>query len=474
MAIDAAIAGAYARPAGHAAAPQDGVDNKGDRDIPCLDPATSQTAYGEPWTCDYTLDATGGWYDAGNYAKVVVSGGIAVWGLLNLFERAKLVPSADIRAMADGSLRIPESGNGVPDVLDEARWELEFFLKMVVPAGHPHSGLVHLKVDETDPSVLPIMPDKDPQRRYLFRPSTAATLNLAAVAAQGARIFSPYDAAFANRLLAAARSAWQGAMDEPALLTSPTECYRDDDLQDEFYWAAAELYLTTGESDFLDFVERSPVHNAQWNFTPWGFTFSHVGVPALLDLAMVTSALPDRNLVVSGFLEGAAQYLDDQTANGFGQPYRLPDGGYVADSNSQVLNNLMVLAAAYDLSGDEKFRDAVLKGIDYFFGRNALNISFVKDYGTKTATHVFSESYAHDYDPSMQPAPSGVMAGGPTTDTSYWDPYLTSLYPDKNCAPQFCYVDDLRAWSVGEIGIGIGSSLAWLAWFLAEQAHAGE
>jgi endoglucanase len=75
---------------------------------------------------------------------------------------------------------------------------------------------------------------------------------------------------------------------------------------------------------------------------------------------------------------------------------------------------------------------------------------------------------------SMQPAPSGVMVGGPTTDTSYWDPYLTSLYPDKDCAPQFCYVDDLRAWSVGEIGIDGNSSLAWLAWFLADQAHAGE
>jgi endoglucanase len=474
IAIDAAVAGAYARPAGHAAAPQDGVVNKGDRDIPCLDAERSLKAYGEPWTCDYTLDVTGGWYDAGNYAKMLVAGGISVWALQSLFERAKLSGSPGMQALADGSLRIPETGNGIPDLLDEARWELEFFLKMIVPPGKPHAGMAHLGVDSPKTSIFLVRPDQDPDPRYLYRPSTAATLNLAAVAAQGARLFLPYDAAFAGRLLAAARTTWRAATAEPALLASATECYRDDDLKDEFYWAAVELYLTTGEAEFLAYLESSPVHVASWNFTPWGFTWSHVGVPALLDLAYVPSGLPDRAAVVDVILAGAAKYLDDEAANGFGQPYRLPDGGYVPGSNSQILNNLMVLAAAYDLSGQARFRDGVLRGVDYIFGRNALNISYVKDYGTKTSTGIFSGMYVHQYNPSMPPAPPGAIPGGPTTDINYWDPYLASLFPEKDCPPQLCYVDSPYAWAVSEVALTSNSSLAWLAFFLADQAHGDE
>ena len=183
IAIEEALLGpGYGRDAGHL----DVAPNRGDGAVPCLPAGHATTAAGvdlyEGWTGGYALDVTGGWYDAGDQGKYVVNGGIAVAQLLGLYERALRTGTAD--ALGDGSLRVPEAGNGIPDVLDEARWELEWMLRMRVPAGERHAGLVHHKLSDERWVPLPTLPADDPQPRYLHRPSTAATLNLAAVAAQ--------------------------------------------------------------------------------------------------------------------------------------------------------------------------------------------------------------------------------------------------------------------------------------------------
>ncbi|MGH8921588.1 MAG: cellulase N-terminal Ig-like domain-containing protein, partial [Actinomycetes bacterium] len=114
IAIDPALAGgAYARPAGHLGV----APNKGDTSVPC-----------QVGVCDYRLDVRGGWYDAGDQGKYVVNGGIATWEIVNSFERASR--SGGAAALGDATLRVPERGNGTPDILDEARWELDFLLRM--------------------------------------------------------------------------------------------------------------------------------------------------------------------------------------------------------------------------------------------------------------------------------------------------------------------------------------------------------
>lgn len=64
---------------------------------------------------------------------------------------------------------------------------------------------------------LPTLPNTDPKRRELHRPSTAATLNMVATAAMSARLWQPYDAAFAAQCLAAARVAYAAANENPAI-----------------------------------------------------------------------------------------------------------------------------------------------------------------------------------------------------------------------------------------------------------------
>ncbi|MFF5754186.1 glycoside hydrolase family 9 protein [Streptomyces longwoodensis] len=444
----------YGRAAGHLNV----APNQGDANVPC-----------QPGVCDYTLDVTGGWYDAGDHGKYVVNGGIATWELLSTYERSLRARTGHPAALGDGTLALPESGNKVPDVLDEARWELEFLLKMQVPAGQPLAGMAHHKVHDEQWTGLPLLPGQDPQKRELHPPTTAATLNLAATAAQAARLYRPYDKAFAARALTAARTAWQAALAHPDLYADPNDgtgggAYNDDDVTDEFYWAAAELYLTTGERQFADHVLDSPVHTADV-FGPTGFDWGHTAAAGRLDLALVPSRLPGRDQVRRSVVKAADTYLATLTAHPYGMPYAPAGNRYDWGSSHQVLNNAVVIATAYDLTGARKYRDGALQGMDYVLGRNALNISYVTGYGEVSSHNQHSRWYAHELDPTLPNPPSGTLAGGP--NSSIQDPYAQSKL--TGCVGQFCYIDDIQSWSTNETAINWNAALARMASFAADQ-----
>ncbi|MBB2902162.1 endoglucanase [Kineococcus radiotolerans] len=475
------LAPGYGRAAGHVGV----APNLGDTAVPCqsLEDDSQELLVkqgDQPFTCDYTTDVTGGWYDAGDHGKYVVNGGIAVGQLLQQYERSLTAPTADRGALADGTLSIPESGNRVPDVLDEARWELEWFLKMQVQPGRPYAGMVFHKVADVDWTGLPQDPATDPQPRVLYRPSTAATLNVAATAAQGARLFARYDRAFSQRLLATARTAYAAAQANPAVYAPAPDAaldpnpgsgpYDDRDVSDEFYWAAAELYLTTGEPQFRKDVLGSPVHTADV-FPAGGFDWGHVGALARLDLATVPSELNqrERRAVRRSVTEAADRLLIDQAGQPFGQPYAPEGGQYAWGSNSGILANLQVLGTAFDLTGDDAYRDGVVRGMDYLLGRNALNNSYVTGYGDVFSKNQHSRMYANQLDPSLPNPPAGTVAGGPYSPTATsGDPITAPLFPE-GCAAQFCYVDDIGSWSTNEITVNWNAPLAWVASFVADQ-----
>ncbi|MET7689370.1 glycoside hydrolase family 9 protein [Streptomyces sp. NPDC005483] len=444
----------YGRAAGHVNV----APNQGDKNVPC-----------QPGVCDYTLDVTGGWYDAGDHGKYVVNGGISTWEVLSTYERELLARTGQPAKLGDGTLAIPESGNKVPDILDEARWELEFLLKMQVPDGQPLAGMVHHKVHDEQWTGLPLLPSEDPQKRELHPPSTAATLNLAATAAQAARLYRPYDKAFAAKALAAARKAWTAALAHPDLYASESDgtgggTYADSNVSDEFYWAAAELYLTTGERAFQDQVLASPVHTADI-FTPVGYDWARTAAAARLDLATVPSKLPGRDKVRQSVVKGADRYLATLNAHPYGMPYA-PEGNlYDWGSNHQILHNGIVIATAYDITGASKYRDGALQGIDYIFGRNALNISYVTGYGEVNSHNEHARWYAHQLDPNMPNPPKGTLAGGP--NSSIQDPYAQSKL--QGCVGQFCYIDDIQSWSTNEHTINWNSALTRMASFVADQ-----
>ncbi|MER6013193.1 glycoside hydrolase family 9 protein [Streptomyces bluensis] len=444
----------YGRPAGHL----NTAPNRGDKDVPC-----------QPGVCDYTLDVTGGWYDAGDHGKYVVNGGISTWELLSTYERSLLARTGKAEKLGDGTLALPESGNKVPDVLDEARWELEFLLKMQVPAGQPLAGMAHHKIHDEQWTGLPLMPDADPQKRELHPPTTTATLNLAATAAQAARLYKSYDRSFAAKTLAAARTAWAAARAHPDTYPDPNDgigggTYADDNAADEFYWAAAELYLTTGEKEFADFVLASPVHTADI-FGSTGFDWARTAAAGRLDLAMVPSALPGRDKVRQSVINGADRYLATLKAQAYGMPYAPDNNLYDWGSSHQILNNAVVIASAYDITGASKYRDGAIQSMDYIFGRNALNMSYVTGYGEVNAHNQHSRWYARQLDPDLPNPPRGTLAGGP--NSSIQDPYAQSKL--QGCVGQFCYIDDIQSWSTNEHTINWNAALARMASFVADQ-----
>ncbi len=451
IAVDPAlVGGAYARPAGHLGL----APNQGDTDVPC-----------QAGVCDYRSDVRGGWYDAGDQGKYVVNGGIATWELVNSSERARR--SGGEAAVGDSTLRVPERGNGVPDVLDEARWELDFLMRMQVPDGRPLAGTVFHKMHDAQWTGLPTRPELDDQPRELHKPSTAATLNLAATAAQCARVYAPYDAAFAARCLNAARRAWTAAKANPNLLAPATDntgggAYEDADVSDEFYWAAAELLATTGEPQYRDAVTSSPHHTKPVDGFWWGGT----ATLGRITLATVPGvALPAADVTrLRGLLTSAA---DGHLATMAGQGYAVPIAAdaYVWGSNSSVANSAMVLAVAHELTGAARYRTGALEALDYLLGRNALDRSYVSGYGERASENQHHRFWAHQNDAALPHPPAGSFAGGPNAGLE--DPVAKERLP--GCAPAACYVDDIGSYSTNEVAINWNASLAWLAAFAADR-----
>lgn len=454
----AEFAGAdFARPAGHLS----------DGDVTCW----SGEAAGQTFApCDYRLNAVGGWYDAGDYGKYGVNGGISAWTLLNLHERRP-------DAYPDGAIGLPESGAGVPDILSEARWEVDWMMRMQVPDGQPQAGMVHHKLHEPAWSGLPLMPasqvdNADPTvGRYLMPPSTTATLDMAAAAAQASRLLAEYDPAWSAEALAAAERAWGAANANPVFTYGNIPGagggnYDDARTEDEFFWAAAELYLTTGKPEYEDYLLASAflndapaVDGSKISPMDWG----NVEALGAVSLISVDNGLPADALdkIRAEIVSAADQYLTLIAAEGYGVSIKLD--GYVWGSNSAVLNNAIILALAHDLTGDSRYLNGVTESMDYLLGRNPNNISFVTGYGANAVQHPHHRFWANQPDNGYPAPPPGVISGG--TNATPADPIAMEKIGGNPPARRF--IDHVDSYSTNEVAINWNAPLAWVASYLA-------
>lgn len=472
--VDEAYAGgkAWSRPAGH---PHDVATCRHGKD-----------GRGNKWPgCNYKLDLTGGWYDAGDQGKYVVNGGIAVWTLLNLYERDRSVGRDS--AFADGLVKIPEAGNNVNDLLDEVRFEMEFLLSMQAPDGATArvpvdikqdradlpftkidaSGMAHHKIADENWTKLPTPPYLDKERRYLYPVSTAATLNLAATAAQCARVWREIDDVFASRCLAAARNAYSAAKRNPGVYFiadfSGSGLYPDGNLDDEFFWAAAELFVTTGNETYANDLRRSRYFSESLRREP---AWPRVAPLGVITLAMLPNGLKpaERQAMRQHVIAAAERFRSERERSGYYIPWstrRYPWG-----SNSNILNRAIILGLAWDFTGDRSFRNAVVDAIDYILGRNPLDQSFVSGYGERPMRHPYHRFWAPSFDARLPPPPPGALSGGPNSRYST-DEVARSLI-DAGCAPQTCWQDNARAYSMNEVAINWNAPLVWVAAFLDE------
>jgi endoglucanase len=448
----------WARPAGHLS----------DKSVPC--------AAGSG--CSYRLDVSGGWYDAGDHGKYVVTGGISVWTLLNLYERTKHLGSS-LADFADGRMNIPEKGNDVPDLLDEVRWEMEFLLKMQVPDGD-RAGMVHHKIHDKEWTALGLAPHEDQMPRFLYPPSTAATLNLAAVAAQAARIWQSIDAPFSKRCLAAAERAWQAAQRHPAAFALPGGVgggpYEDVKVDDEFYWAAAELFITTKKPEYKQFLASSPYYlkvaprlpSTEGGDVASPMTWQTTAALGTISLAVVPNALGDKEIVTArkAVTQAADAYLQILQKRGYRVPIDYGQAGKAPwGSNSFLLNNLVVLALANDFNHEQRYLNAVAAGMDYILGRNPMDQSYVTGWGARPLRNPHHRFWAHQVNEKYPSAPPGMVSGGPNSGLE--DPYVKAAL--GGCAPEKCFADNIESWATNEICINWNAPLAWVLAYLDEK-----
>lgn len=462
-----------ARPAGHAP----------DR-ATCF---SGEDTNGVTWPgCDYTLNVSGGWYDAGDHGKYVVNGGISAWTLLNAWERASIEGRPD--PYPDGSTRIPEAGNGVSDLLDEARWEVEFLLRMQVPDGATArvpvgrfargqaltftpidaGGMVHHKVHDVRWTGLPMAPADDPETRFLYPPNTAATLNMVAVAAQAARIWKSIDPAFAERALEAARRGLAAAKRNPDVHAvgdfNGGGGYGDGNLSDEFYWATAEMFVTTGDPALLAALQASPLYLAGPTTGAGDISWNSVGALGTISLALAGDRLAetDRERARANITAAARAYLSDAATQGYGLPFAGPD--YSWGSNGGLMNRAMVLGLASDFTSDRTFRDGAVAALDYVLGRNPLDQSYVTGHGDRPMVNPHHRFWAHSADPAYPAPPAGVLSGGPN-NTAMTDPVAETMR--GTCRPQTCWRDDIGAFTQNEVAVNWNAPFVWVLAFLS-------
>lgn len=442
--------------------------------------------YGNEWPgCAHELDVTGSWFDAGDFGVYAVNMGISIWTLQHAYERLDAQGLVEAAGWADGRMRLPETGNGVSEILDEARWGMESLLRLQVPEGGKAwvaggaqeirvgkaselteidaSGMVHHKLAGRNWAPLPAWPWEDNPERFLFPPSTSGTLALASTGAQCARLWAGIDDEFAGRCFAAAERAYAAAKRHPDILASAnfdgSGGYGDSNLADEFAWAALELYVTTGAPEYLADVRATGA--AQ----PDGDSFGWADVDLLPALTVAVQIEP-RDLDISAdgaksVVEAARKIIAITEDQGYAVPLRATE--FYWGSNSGALNRGLVLAAAYDLTGEQAFRDGAIDAVDYVLGRNVLDQSYVSGYGARPMRAPHHRIWAGAINPGYPLPPPGALSGG-ANSTAMADPVAAKL--KGKCAPMACWADNTEAYALNEVAINWNAPLAALAIFL--------
>jgi hypothetical protein len=390
-------------------------------------------------------------------------------------------------------MNIPESGNSLPDILDETRWHMEVMLKMQVPDGRGRAGMAFHKGHDESWTGLGVEPADDTKTRILKPPTTAATLNLAATGAQSYRLWKQYDATFANKCLAAAEKAWLAAVANPAIFAPFDDSigggpYGDDYVGDDFYWAASELYAATGSATYLNYIKASTHYLKVPNYLEAGeenktygqFNWGNTAALGTLTLALVPSGLSATDVqTAKDNIAAAADFsISVQDKQGYGitiAPSEILDTGIVGypwGSNSFVTNSCIVLAYAYDYTSNVKYLNGVTEAMDYIMGRNPNERSYITGYGDYAVKYPHHRFFANQIDSSFPLAPAGIAVGGPNSGLQ--DPWVKgSGWLPGEMAPQKCYMDHIESWSTNECTINWNAPVAWVAAFLSNNGNDG-
>lgn len=373
--LEEPYAGIYKRPLGHP-------------DTACVfHPSSGNTG---------TLHAPGGWYDAGDFGKYIVSAGVTLGNMLSLYE---IYP----RVFPDNSTNIPESGNGISDMLDEAKYELDWFKSM-----QDDDGGVFVKI--TSEKYPPMMyPHNDPLQRNVYGKSTASSLHFAACMAMAGRIYKNKNIEWAEDCINRAQKAWKWATkNDKEIFQNPegvlSGAYSNSYLNDEFLWAAVELFISTQNQEYKDYLLKNT--DEFYDMSPSGW--ANVNGLAITSLCVNSENIPDKiaKTVKASLLEWSDKKILEMERSA----YQLPEFQLVWGSNGFIGSNGLCFVYAYQISNDKKYLDAAAQVADYLLGKNATGYCFVTGYGSKKVVNLHHSVSIAD---GMEGCLPGFVPGGP-------------------------------------------------------------
>ena len=405
------------------------------------------------------FDIRGGWHDAGDFGRYSTAAACALAHILYAY---RFFPES-----FEHTLNIPESGNGMPDILNECRYELEWLLQMQTEDG----GVYHKLT--TQFHVAFIMPHEDLDQLILYPVCSMAVGDFAAVTALASRVYRPFDAAFADTLLAASLKSYAWLEKNPDFLGfrnpqgSGTGEYGDHTDIDERMWAAMELYRCTGEDSYLTTAKEFFHQHSKPTEFGWADISGFAGWALLENLLMTAPRHRIRvsdteqdfiNQYIAMFKKEADRLINVSLTSGY--RVAMEESDYVWGSNMIVLNYGMLLGTAYLLTQEHKYFDAAVCQMDYLLGVNAVDYSYVTGVGAHAFEHPHNRVTEAD---GIDETIPGYVSGGPCNPPR--DPYGRQNLP-QGAPPMKCFLDHWSCYSLNEITIYWNSPAIFVAAFL--------
>lgn len=390
---------------------------------------------------DIFREVNGGWHDAGDYGRYIVAAAVTLAALFHAIENDESLLKVD--------MQIPESGQAMPDLLTEIRYELEWMLKMQDEA----TGKVYHKVTCAGFCDF-IMPEYETEELVICPFSLTATADFAACMAMAVKFYAPYDKAFAERMAEAAKRAYavMREIQVPGGFLNPegvvTGTYEDKYELDEQYWASAEMYKAFGDelykNEFENYVNQEVMHGYGWE-----------DVASFGNLAYLSTSYPTDDKIADklrkAIVDKADALMKKYEANNYEISFDEKD--FIWGSNMYIAENGSHLFDAYKITGKDEYLIAAREHINYIFGKNPCNVCFITGAGT-------NQVYNPHHRPSaaVKKAMPGMLIGGP--DSGLHDP--DAVRDCAGLAPALCYTDKLLSYSTNEVTIYWNSALLML------------
>ena len=411
----------------------------------------------DPGNATLEREMSGGWFDAGDYNKYVTFAHTPVHELLSTYE--------DHPELFGDDWNWPESGNGLSDLLDEVKWELDWLMKMANTDGSVHIKMGSQNFSENTSS--PPSANTDP--RFYGNTCTSASVAMASMLSHAALVFKDQTGmtAYADELESVAKSCWSYFLPRFESGNLETECDNGEiiagdadmtvELQTEWgLIAAIYLFELTGESSYANYIssqygEVEPLATGFWG--PYK--------PSLNEALLAYTTLSNADTGIANAIQTSAKNAVDNNWNRFyafseEDLYRAESPDWIYNWGSNLpkagIASLCMTMEKYNVSPsrNEGLREKAYEQVHYFHGVNPLGLVQLSNMyalgGDRCVNEIYHTWFAdgtdfdHALNSSFGPAP-GFLTGGPNHNFS-----VTTISPPANQPIQKSYLDFNDGW----------------------------